>query len=682
MQFINPFFLFASFLIIIPVIIHLFNFRSYKKEYFSDTKFLKEIIKKTKKTSQLRHYLILASRIIAILSLVFAFSQPYIPKSENHNLLKQRNIISVYIDNSFSMEVNNESGKLIEQAKEKAKEIAAFYKNTDMFCLLTNDFESKHRKTVTKEEFLSLIDEVKISSSFKSLTEIFSKQTDFLSNFKDYNHNIFIISDLQKKFIDASPFKLKDTISEYFFIPLDVNKTANLFIDSCWFDNPVKRQNMTTVLSVRIVNNSEIDYEKVPVKLYVNNNQKALASFNISAGTETIIKIPYKITEKGFCNGSVELTDFPIVFDNKFYFSYTVINSVSILSINESDKNLYLSSLFSSDSVFVVNNVDKNKIDFTALSANNLIILNSLISISSGLSQELTKFIEKGGSLLVLPSDKIDIESYRAFLTNVSAPVYKSLDTVKTKISYINTNSYLFNDVFEQIPKNADLPKISNYYLFSSASNDNSEILLAFENDNVFLSLTKFRKGKIYLFAAPFDSKSGNFQTHPLFVPTLYKIGLFSSRYFQLYYTIGKDEAITFTENTEARDNAFFIKSTNSGFNFIPEIRSNLNNTVLFTHNRITEAGAYNLYLNNDLLQSLAFNYNRNESILEYYDLQGLKDILSKSGLKNYRIFDNNNKAVNKALSDFKLGMPLNKLFIILALFFLLLEIVFLRYKI
>ena len=77
-MFLYPAFLWALMAISIPVIIHLFNFRRYKKVYFTNVKFLKELQHESKSKSRLKEILILIARCLAIASLVFAFSQPII----------------------------------------------------------------------------------------------------------------------------------------------------------------------------------------------------------------------------------------------------------------------------------------------------------------------------------------------------------------------------------------------------------------------------------------------------------------------------------------------------------------------------------------------------------------------------------------------------------------------------
>src|SRR5690348_11567661 len=114
MNFLYPGFLFALFAVAIPVIVHLFNFRRFKKVLFTNVRFLKEIKQDTRARSNLKHLLILISRILAVIFLVLAFAQPYIP-SKNHAAMKERNKVSIYIDNSFSMDAVGRNGSLIEE---------------------------------------------------------------------------------------------------------------------------------------------------------------------------------------------------------------------------------------------------------------------------------------------------------------------------------------------------------------------------------------------------------------------------------------------------------------------------------------------------------------------------------------------------------------------------------------
>src|ERR1041385_8054555 len=116
MLFYQPSFLFALAALAIPVIVHLFNFRRYKTVYFSNVRFLREVKEETASRSKLKHLLVLASRILALAFLVFAFAQPYIP-NKKMNLSSGRKQVGIYIDNSFSMNAISEGRSLFDQAK-------------------------------------------------------------------------------------------------------------------------------------------------------------------------------------------------------------------------------------------------------------------------------------------------------------------------------------------------------------------------------------------------------------------------------------------------------------------------------------------------------------------------------------------------------------------------------------
>ena len=90
MQFVNPLYLIGLLAIAIPIVVHLFNFRRFRRVYFTNVRFLQALRQQTRKQSQLRHLLILLMRILAIAALVFAFAQPYIPSMKASRKLRNK----------------------------------------------------------------------------------------------------------------------------------------------------------------------------------------------------------------------------------------------------------------------------------------------------------------------------------------------------------------------------------------------------------------------------------------------------------------------------------------------------------------------------------------------------------------------------------------------------------------
>jgi len=235
MQFLHPGFLFALFAISIPIIVHLFNFRRYKTVYFSNVRFLREVQEETSSRSKLKHWLVLASRILALSFLVFAFAQPYIPSKRNH-VAAGRKFVSIYIDNSFSMNAVSGGRSLFDKAKLAAKEMAGSYSADDEFQLLTNDFQGRHQRLVGKEEFMGMVDELEISPAVRNLSEITRRQKDALSRENSSSQVIYLLSDFQK---NMGALNIDSSVS-YNLIPLAADAQENIYIDTCWFNEPVQ----------------------------------------------------------------------------------------------------------------------------------------------------------------------------------------------------------------------------------------------------------------------------------------------------------------------------------------------------------------------------------------------------------------------------------------------------------
>jgi hypothetical protein len=679
MQFVNPLFLLGLLAISIPVIIHLFNFRKFRKVYFTNVKFIEELRQQTQKHSQLKHLLVLLMRILAIVSLVLAFAQPYIPLNKNANKKESQNTVSIFIDNSFSMEAASSDGTLLDLARQKAGEITAAYKSSDRFQLLTGDFEGKHQRFVSREEFVEMLDEVEISPVTRPLSEVVKRQSDLFSEQAKTNHTAFLVSDFQKGITDFGNIS-PDSSVQVVAIPLEASGRNNLYIDTIWFDSPVFQVSQVLNLNVRIKNASENDFEKIPVKLLINNQQKAIASFDVKSGEETDIRMPFTASEVGIQSGKLEITDFPITYDDSFYFTFEVKSEIPVLAIYDRNENVYLNSLFGKDSAFVYTTAPDNKLDYSAFSTNSLIILDGLKNISSGLGQEIRRFADGGGSIMVFPANEIDLDSYTEFFGLMAVNGFTIADTFQTRISSINLQSTVYDDVFESMPENIDLPAVFRHYPIRRQANSMMEELLTLQNGDVFLGAEPTGKGTFYLCAAPLDQQWTNFPKHAIFVPSLYKIALLSNPGSQLYYTAGDNEDIIIKKTTLNGDQIFKIRSLDGNFEIIPEHRAIASQISIFTRNKVKKAGNYEIVYEGRRIAGVSFNYNRAESDMVNLSKTQIEKMIQDFRLDNFSVISPTSRSLSEVITEIDKGFRLWKIFIVLALVFLLGELLLLRF--
>ena len=173
MNFVFPWFLLALLSLAIPVIIHLFYFRRFKKVYFSDIRFLKQVQEEKSTIEKLKKRLILASRLLALLFLVLAFVQPFIGNNSAKN--KGTSAVCIYVDNSYSMGLKTGGEAALAIAKTKAKEIAKAFAENSKFALLTNDADGTYQRWMQQQDFLAAIDKIELSPNVKTSKEISDK---------------------------------------------------------------------------------------------------------------------------------------------------------------------------------------------------------------------------------------------------------------------------------------------------------------------------------------------------------------------------------------------------------------------------------------------------------------------------------------------------------------------------
>lgn len=675
MQFVYPGFLVAFLAVGIPVIIHLFHFRRFRKIYFPNVAFLQHLSDESHRQSRLRHLLVLASRILVISFLVLAFSRPFIPAGQA-TISQQGNVVAVYLDNSFSMGALAGRGSLLDQGRAHARHLVEMYQPGDRFLLLTNDFEGRHQRLVTRAEFLTMLEQVQESAALRTLPEVMQRKAELMVSAGEASPSSYYISDFQKSTSGIEELRVDSAIAS-FFIPLAAQQSGNVFIDSAWFVSPVKLLGQAVTLLVRIFNDTEQAMENQPLRLYLDGVQRAVASWDAPPGEHAEVELTWTETTAGFRQGRIEILDHPVIFDDHLFFSYSTSSDVPVLAINQGRPGSFLQALFGRDDTFSLENMQASAIDFSRLGQFNLIVLNNLNSISPGLARGLQQFTEQGGSLVVFPGQNLDQDSFGDFLASAGTDVYGELRTDSLRVTSLNEMHDVFTGVFDNIPENIDLPAVSRYYPIRRHASPAGEYLLQLQDGNYFFSSYSVGRGRIFLSSVPLDATFSNLVRHPVFVPIMANIALQSQALEPLYQVLGQDQAVLLRGRPLARDEIYQLRGQHA--EIIPEHRHVTNLTRLFFHDQVNEAGNYMLYQAQQPLKGLSFNYDRRESLLEAYSQQELQDLLQDQGLQHIRIITTSDAGFEQALQQFRTGRQLWKHFLLLALALLLLEALLLR---
>lgn len=658
MIFSQPLFLWGLSAVLIPIAVHLFNFRRYRKVYFSNVERLSELHSESRRQSTVRQWLVLLMRILAVVFLVLAFAQPVLPDRGRKTVVGST-VVSIYIDNSFSMESASTDGSQLDAARQKAREVAGAYGVSDRFQLLTNDMEGAQMRWLNRDELLTAVDEVALSPASPMLSEVAMRQSDFMRQSGAPNRHAYLISDFQQSTADLDALPA-DSNALFTLVPLTAIATDNVYIDTVALDAPAYFLGGNVNVDVTLRNGGGREVEKVPVKLYIDGKERALATLDLAAGATGTATLRFSLDRAGWVEGRVEIDDYPVTFDDQYYFALHVGERIRMAEVDGTRANESLGKLFAADSAVDYRTERHLPAD---LGDYAFVVLNEVTHLTSGEEQQLADWVDQGGSLLVVLSTDNGLNT---LLASLQAPQLERWVKREVRASQVDYASSLYRGVFSGRNDEMELPAVHGHYTLNGGI---KQSIITLADGGELLTLTPFGNGKVYLFTTPLTAEWTDLVQQALFVPTLYNMALYSRPLPPASYTLGGGDPIVLQGSYDLPE-----LTDGEAVRFIPDLRKVGNRQQLLLHGELTTAGIYRI---DD--ERLAFNYPRRESDLTFLS----RDEVARgiNGRVEYTTVRNSDKPLGDELRARDGGRRLWRLCVLLALLALAAEVALLKVK-
>ena len=637
MQFKYPELLWALFLLLIPIIIHLFQLRRFKRTPFTNVKLLQKVVAESRKSSTLKRWLLLLSRFLVVLGIVLAFSQPF---SASSSALSDKETV-IYLDNSFSMQARKNEETLLEAA---VQELIEAIPVESTFSLFTND---KVFREVSLKEIQNDLLELEYTDKQLQLDEIALSAQNLFSSDSTRIRNCIVISDFQQRIIPDRP-DIKTAFNQH-LIQLVPDSPANILLDSAYISlRTPSSLELTTLLS------GTGELESIPVSLF--NGEKLIAKTAAIFDEENKATVQFTLSPNETVDGKLEISDIALGYDNQLYFNLNQKEKIKVLAVGDGNSD-YLSRLYADDE-FIFSSSTLNNLNFTNIEKQNFIILNEIPALSNALQNALRSFIAAGGVLAVIPHDQINTASYNDFLANYSNTSLGERINSDIKVTEIAFNHPLYQNVFEKEVSNFQYPQVSQHYKMQTSAPK----ILSFQDNSAFLVGT----GDIYIFSASLEIVNTNFKNSPLIVPTFYAMAAGSLKLPKLYHIIGDNNKVDIPVAI-AQDN--ILKVRLNDYEFIPEQQYFATKTALALNDNPKQPGIYSVTYGDNEVQKISFNTPRYESDLSYVNIANLN-----AQTKNDSI-----AAVFGQIEKDNRVTELWKWFVILALLFMIAEVIIQR---
>ncbi|WP_299821205.1 BatA domain-containing protein [uncultured Pontibacter sp.] len=665
MAFLYPSFLFALAAIAVPIILHLIQLRRAKRIVFSNIKFIQVSKDITSSQKTLKELLILLSRILFIVFLVLAFAQPFLPAS-NQTSTTDLSDVAILVDNSFSAQnlQAEQDYSVLTGAVERGKLIVNLFPASTAFSVMSGQSYSRNKLLSTADAKMYLDELEYTSTEFPSISIAYKPS------------HLFILSDYQKGTFNSKLIQQYDSTVQVHVVPIAAGSNSNVAIDSVYLEDEFIRGASDNVLHVRVKNTGTTALEDVPLKLFVQNSQVAALSMDLPPQQVTEAVLNFKLQLNAQHKAFVQVDDFPVDFDNTYYFTLAPSSSISVTEIAD-DRGSPLQRLFSNEPVFRYAFYTTANPDYTKVAASDVVILNGINELSSALAATIATYVKGGGTILVSPGEGASNNSYSTFFQNlnIAASIGSGIkQATKTALAAPDPNNPFFKSIFSGYDPKMTMPLSIRQLVWSKSSED----ILKFRGGAAYLSRFDRGNGKVYLLAAPLLEDYNTLVNHALFVPVMYKLAITGYKQEQaLAYTLdGSTISLPITSEA-AKEGVYELQQDSLAF--IPEQQVRGGNLYFNVPPEMNKAGFYTLKRQNKELTTLAFNFSKQESELDQYTPDELRALVG--GKNNVHVYDYGDAfSVKGEFEKRYFGVKLWKYCLILCLFFLMAEIALIRF--
>lgn len=633
MEFVHPERLWFLFLLLIPIVIHLFHFRKRKTLYFSSLRFIQFLEKEQQSTRKLKHLLVLLTRMLALAAVIFAFAQPQLQKDASANAGKPA--LLIYLDNSFSMSAIGTEGSLFSEGRELAKRMLEEVKPDTRVLICSNQLNHSEQRFQSKAEALRYLDKLDVYALSRSLDDVLTWQQRQIERHQSQKENLGQIQQIFISDFQQSQAKLKAQKPEpnqsFYAYQLKAQQIQNAYIDSIWFAKPTHQRQTEQTLMVRVQNFGEQAKKRLELQVKIGKIKRTMF-LQIGANNSQIASFPYTEINKNFVQGEVQINDQQIHFDDTWYFSYEVPERTNVYLIEEANSSPNVARAYAVEARYNVQTSSPGEVAANTLAEADLIVLNGLDEISSGLRDELSTAHQNGQRILIIPGENIRLNDYKPLLQALSLPELGPLQSNALNLQRINDEDPFFKGVFEKKQERLNVALVKKAYgIQNQAQSSATPLLISRSGQALFMRANN----TAFLFTTALQSSFGSLVNQSLFPTILLRCGEYASERYPAYAILGKDAQIKVRAKHQEEAPLRFISDQTE---FIAQYIASPNQLRIQIGGSAAleklKAGIYELK-GTEVLAQLALNNNRTESKLELLEESALLELMETNGIKN-----------------------------------------------
>ena len=557
MHFLNPIALFGLAAAAIPLVIHLLHRGRTTPLPFSNLAFLQVVHQQRMRRLQLRQWLALLVRTLAILFAVAAFARPAFRSAGGGgsffgSLAPTRAL--VLIDRSYSTAYRTPSGRLFDRIREDAASLLNLFTSDDDVSFVSFaggplELGEKDHRQPDDEVVVSMLNRLTVSEeatridlALQYAERHFSAER--MASRSSWNKELLLFTDRsQHNWDELEPSGADGTrlpgVHVYLNDVGDLDQRANTFIETVEVDRWMAAPGHMVELRAVVVNASSRPLQAVPVDLYLDGER--LQRRLVELPEQGRIEVVFSVTPRraGLTSGYVEVGDDDLALDNRHYVSFHVADRVRVLLVGTPRDVYYprraLEAAAASDPALqLLPTASADRVDAASREA-DVVILCNVERLSMGDNRALHRFVAAGGGLIIFPAPGVDLSSYNrhllpellpASLVGLSgrgeAPVTsaRALGSARALDADQPHHRHLLADLW---PASAeDDPTFTS--TFELTARDHLEPVASFADGGLALAMGHRGRGTTVLSSFPLDLSWSDLPVKGMFAPLIHRL--------------------------------------------------------------------------------------------------------------------------------------------------------------
>lgn len=609
----QPIFLWGLLSIGVPIWLHFIHRRSTSTIFFSDIRVLKGTPTQGKGFRFLHDLGLLLFRILALVALVLAFSEP-----KNVELLNDHSSKTyLYLDNHVGfMEGNRTAFNLVE---------TELPRSSKPVYLLLNSFQSADFEIKTWNDIHELWPGLKMSKKVANPKSVMDriKEIQMEQNRGSVPHVIWV-----SDFPQSNPWPDFPKDFKVDLVPVKRRSLANVVVDSVSNNASQIQRGQPFNLKVRIKNRGSIAAIDQKMSLYLDDFPISAEKINLKVGESKWLDFGISLADKKAIKAKL-ISDDAVLFDNVYSFLIEKPEPKDVYVLEGMPGEKYLSKVFANDSLFDLHVVNQQSLLANLSNLKGFLILSELNSFSDESIHLISNWVKSGNSFVLIPNAQINNGMMGRINSNFSGQGNSFKQEVSSQAMAVRLpikNTRFFNSILEQ----SSFKKKLEMFNSNSFIQWNGGIpIFEYVNGKPFLSEFQLGSGSMFVFSGDITKEADSFFKHGLFLPVFQEMALsnhidrWSATIFSQTFEISAPKTFKFSNPESAW--LTFVKGKQS---WIPEQKWAGNKWICAWPDLLERnfSGFWQLSTKDKKTLNLAVNYPLNESEIQSFSSEEIQD--------------------------------------------------------